>query len=134
MNAPLCVLLLSLLQAAPPRPPPASAEPEAGPTLRLYTQRAFTKIRPGSLLCSRERLPRPPELRGPLQLRRDAELIKHYSRLAQLEVIAELGHRQHQAHLGERVDVVVRSETQRYYQAMQGIRQASWQAWSRGRP
>lgn len=124
--------------AVPPPPPvapgalpaptlPPGFDPETG--IRSYSQHAFTKIRQGSMLHSD--LPDQPlvlpELRGSLAVRRDAEIIKHFTRLAELEVIASLATANNDVVLAERAEEVRRKETQRFNDVMQDLKQQVWE-------
>ena len=93
---------------------------------RSYSQHAYTKIRPGSVLHANEPFPESPDLRSDLERRRDAELTKHFSRMAELDVIAELAEKSHKVSLEEKVEEVRRKESQRNHEVMQLLRQATW--------
>ena len=116
--------------AAPLRAAPFDADNEGGQ--RSYSQHAFTKIRAGSLLASDTVVVADTEVRSNLEKRRDAELLRHYERLARLDVIAEMCGTQD--HVQERCDQLRRSETQRFYLAMQSYRLAAWQKKGAGLP
>jgi hypothetical protein len=64
----------------------------------------------------------PPDLRGDLERRRDTEMIKHFSRMAELDVIADLAEKAHDLTLAERVEEVRRKETGRFRDAMQELK------------
>jgi hypothetical protein len=102
--------------AAGPVDPAATPAKEDAPGMRLYTQRAFTKIREGSLLMGRVGSPPSVDLRSSSERWRDAERVRHYGRLAQLEALADLARRHRLQHVSDRVDVLVRLQTQHHYQ------------------
>jgi hypothetical protein len=99
-----------------------AADADLGP--RNYTQRAANKLRPGSLIKSEGAEVRAPyiDLAGALGRRRDDELEKHYARLAEMDVIAELAVKHRDVALAERVENVRRKETERFFVVMQEIR------------
>ena len=102
---------------------------------RSYSQHAFTKLRVGSMLHSdTASLDAAPDLRGPLEKRRDAELIRHYSRLATLDTIVELAEKAKDTALAERSEEVRRKEMQRFHASMQELRQATWREIESGSP
>jgi hypothetical protein len=91
---------------------------------RDYTQRAANKLRPGSLLRSEGAEVRTVlvDLRGAWGKQQDAEVATHYTRMAEMDVIAELSLKHHDVAVAERVETVRRSETERFFVAMQQIR------------
>jgi 5-enolpyruvylshikimate-3-phosphate synthase len=64
-----------------------------------------------------------PDLRGEIERRRDAEMVKHFSRMAELDVIAELAEKNHEVALAERAEEVRRKETDRFRDVMQELKQ-----------
>jgi hypothetical protein len=64
----------------------------------------------------------PPDLRGELERRRDAEMAKHFTRMAELDVIADLAEKAHDFTLAERVEEIRRKETGRFRDAMQELK------------
>lgn len=116
------LVFLAAPAAAPPvNPNVAGVDPQTGQ--RSYNQHALNKIRPGSMLRSEAPPPDEPEdLRGELERRRDAELTKHYGRMAELDVIAELADKVHDLALAERTEDIRRKEVQRFREAMQDLR------------
>lgn len=117
------VLVFAVCASAAERQPPGY-DPETGQ--RSYSQHAFTKIRPGSMLHANEPFPEAPDLRSDLERRRDAELTKHFSRMAELDVIAELAEKAHRVSLQEKVEEVRRKESQRNHEVMQLLHQVTW--------
>ena len=93
-------------------------------------QRSLTQVRPGSSL--QEPLPETekPKLRGVWQKERDEQLALHTTRMAKLDVIAEIAKKIGDEHLAHRVEVVRRGERERFRLAMERIRGAARaQAW-----
>jgi hypothetical protein len=71
--------------------------------------------------------PRAPrrEYRGELEIHRDYELHKHFRRIAQLDVIAEIAQKQGDLKMRDRVEKIRRSEDQRFRYTMQRLRAIS---------
>lgn len=89
-----------------------------------YSQKAFNKIRPGSMLRSG-----PAEvpwvivdLNGALGHHRDLEMTKHYARMAQMDVLADIMDKNNLSSFAERLETVRRKEMERFFDAMQEIR------------
>ena len=114
----LAVVLLGLgvagaAAADPSTSPVAPAQPPA---------RNLTKTRPGSMLKTDKPLPGVVDLRGQAERHRDAELIKHYSRLAELDVLASRAAEARDVALQEHVEDVRRKEVQRHQLVMMRLR------------
>ena len=89
---------------------------------RSYSQHALVKIRPGSYLHGEGPVDEAPEdLRGTLEQQRDAEVIKHFTRLAELDVIEEVAEKSHDLTLAEHVEEVRRKEVQRFREMMETL-------------
>jgi len=85
-------------------------------------QRALKKIRTGSMLRANEPFEEAPDLRGDFEKRRDQQVNLHYTRIAQLDVIAELAIASNNTTLLARVDEVRRRERERFRLAMEKLR------------
>ena len=81
------------------------------------TQRELTKVRADSML-HREFAHNTADLRGSMERLRDAELNKHTGRLAALDVIRDLGKKDKDNALLERVEDAARNEMQRFRNVM----------------
>lgn len=101
---------------------PSLSEAELGP--RNYTQRGANKIRQGSLLRAEGAEVKTVyvDLQGDLGHRRDQELQTHYSRLAEMDFIAEIAVKSHNVALAERLETTRRKEVERFFGVMQEIR------------
>ena len=101
------------------------------PATRNYLQRAYTKIRPGSMLRGENGAPIPPmpELRSTAAKRRDQSVVKHFARLAELDVVDDLAEKRKDVSLQENVEEVRRKEMERFHMLMQGLRGLSWRTW-----
>lgn len=108
--------------AAYAAPAPSLGEADLGP--RNYTQRGANKLRQGSLLKAEGAEVKTVyvDLQGELGHRRDRELQTHYSRLAELDYIAELAAKAHKVALAERLETTRRKEVERFFGVMQEIR------------
>lgn len=115
----LCLLSAPVTAA---NPTPALSDAELGP--RNYTQRGANKIRQGSLLKAEGADVKTVyvDLQGDLGHRRDQELQTHYSRLAEMDFIAELAAKSHNVALAERLETSRRKEVERFFGVMQEIR------------
>lgn len=110
----------------PPGPPPETTSdekpldetPQAG-------GRNLAKVRPGSVLRSDKLLPGRTDLRSEAERQRDAELTTHYSRLAELDVIAALAADSDDVMLQEEVEQVRRKEMQRHQKVMMALKRAA---------
>jgi hypothetical protein len=85
--------------------------------------RAVRKTRQGSLLKRDKPPPAGVDLRGELERRRDFEVLRHYTRVAELDVIEELARSANDLDLAERVETVRRKEQRRYLEVMQRLRE-----------
>ncbi len=82
-----------------------------------------TKLRQGSVLRRNKPLDQGVDLRGELERRRDLEIIQHYTRVAELDVIEAVARKEKDPKLVERVENVRRKETRRFWAVMQHLRQ-----------
>ena len=83
----------------------------------------LTKIRQGSFIRS-DPEPSRPTVRGRFERQRDREVVVHYQRMAQLDVISELAADTGQGQLGDKVEAVRRREQERFRRAMARLREA----------
>jgi hypothetical protein len=90
--------------------------------------RATVKTRQGSVLKSDKLLPAPVDLRSEAERRRDAELRTHFSRLAELDVIAAVAADSKDVALQEDVEEVRRKEVQRHQKTMMALKRATLRA------
>jgi hypothetical protein len=109
----------------------APAEPNDDGTRR--TSRVV-KLRQGSLLRRDKPFDEAPDLRGELERRRDTEVVRHYTRAAQLDVIEEVARDQNDLRLLERVESVRRKETRRFWDAMQRLSEEARRKTASGTP
>lgn len=118
------LLLFGSAQAAPGGATAQAnlSDAELGP--RNYTQRGANKIRQGSLIKAEGAEVKTTfvDLQGDLGHRRDQELQTHYSRLAELDFIAEIAAKGHHVALAERLETTRRKEVERFFGVMQEIR------------
>ena len=96
--------LLALAVASPAW----GAPPVETPGPRNYLQRSYTKIRPGSMLRGENGAPTalPPDLRSAAGKRRDQDVLKHFARLAELDVIDDMAEKRKDVSLQENVEEV----------------------------
>lgn len=88
---------------------------------RSQHSRSLTKVRTGSLI-HRSRPEEPVvDLRGEHERRRDHEVIRHYRRMAQLDVIAKVAAETGDEQLTSEVEAVRRTELERFRLAMQHL-------------
>ncbi len=90
-------------------------------------KRNIDKARPGSLLNRDKPLGESIDLRGDMERRRDFEVIRHYTRVAELDVIEGLARKANDLTLLERVEDIRRKELQRYFSVMQLLRDLALQ-------
>jgi len=98
----------------------ATAEEAEGSTKK---SRNVTKTRQGSLLKRDKPVAQEVDLRGELERRRDFELVRHYTRVAEFDVIEAVARANNNATLAERVETVRRKELRRYLAVMQRLRE-----------
>ncbi len=98
--------------------PPASKGP---PPAATDVKRPATKLRADSLLKRDVPMPGLVDVRGDFEKRRDQELVRHYTRMAELDVIAAVAREQHDDALGERVESVRRKERRRFLALMRRL-------------
>jgi len=92
------------------------------------TSRNTTKTRANSVLESDKLLPGHADLRSESERKRDAELRSHFSRVAELDVIAAVAADKGDVSLQEYVDLVRRKELQRHQKVMMALSRADAQA------
>jgi hypothetical protein len=80
--------------------------------------RNLAKTRPGSFLKRDKLWDEPADLRGESERRRDRELVTHYRRMAELDVLAAVARDQGDVNLQERVEDVRRKEVERHHKVM----------------
>lgn len=90
--------------------------------------RSTTKTRTNSVLESDKLLPGRADLRSESERKRDAELRSHFSRVAELDVIAAVAADKGDVSLQEYVDLVRRKELQRHQKVMMALSRADAQA------
>jgi len=81
-----------------------------------------TKIRSGSMIRRHQDDPPPPDLRGEYERRRDHQVIRHFTRLAQLDAITKVALGAGDTALAARVETVRRAENERFRLAMDRLR------------
>ena len=84
---------------------------------------ANKKKRKGSYILGNRGLSERPDLRGDFERRRDQELLKHYTRTAQLDAIARRAKIAGKAEILTRIDHIRRVEEARHRLVMKEIRQ-----------
>ena len=92
------------------------------------------RIRSGSYLVGNRGITPPSDLRGDFERRRDMEIIKHYTRRAQLDVIARRAKQVGRSDLLERLDRIRRVEDERHRLWMQELAQGAVFSEMRGLP
>lgn len=97
-------------------------EPEEDKEIRSNRLRNRTKIRSGSMIRRYHEEPPPPDLRGEYERRRDHEVIRHFTRLAQLDAITKVALGAGDTALAARVETVRRAEKERSRLAMERLR------------
>ncbi len=85
-------------------------------------RREINKIRQGSLLKRDAPAEEAPDLRGDAERRRDQEVVRHFERIAELDVIEQLAAREDDLALLERVEAVRRKELRRHWARLQQLR------------
>ncbi len=88
---------------------------------RNQHSRSLTKIRRGSILRSERPEEVARDLRGEYERRRDHEVIRHFSRLAELDVITKVAADTGDEQLVSEVEAVRRAELDRFRRAMQRL-------------
>lgn len=71
----------------------------------------------------------PPDLRSAAGKRRDQDVLKHFARLAELDVIDDMAEKRKDVSLQENVEEVRRKEMERFHALMQELRSVSWRTW-----
>ncbi len=101
----------------------------------LAVPRNLQKTRPGSMLRREGPMEEQAEdLRGEHEKKRDKELVTHYRRMAQLDVLQAVAQEARDLTLQEKVEEVRRKEVQRHYRAMMRLKSESEAALAAGVP
>ncbi|MBI3178516.1 MAG: hypothetical protein HYZ27_02575 [Deltaproteobacteria bacterium] len=117
----LCGASLAAAQK-PAKQAPAEAPPSKGPPpASIDVKRPLSKLRADSLLKRDAPMPVLTDVRGDVEKRRDQELVRHYSRMAELDVIAAVAAAEGDDALGERVESVRRKERRRFLALMRQL-------------
>lgn len=130
----ICICLIVVLTAftawaqqdgsADPEPAVKEAAPKTAPTQAVKAP-AKKRIRSGSFLVGNRGIAPETDTRGDFERRRDLEIIKHYTRRAQLDVIARRAKQVGQIDLLERLDRIRRVEDERHRLRMQEVTEGS---------
>jgi hypothetical protein len=129
MRATILAFGLLLLPAASRAAAPAEAEAKteadegAADDKPKKKKRNLDETRQGSLLKRDKPVAEEVDLRGELERRRDFEIVRHYTRVAELDVIEELARARDDPALAEKVEDVRRKELRRYLAVMQRLRE-----------
>ncbi len=94
---------------------------DGAPEKRSHHSRGLTKIRSGSYLRRNVAPESVVDLRGEHERRRDYELLRHFGRMAELDVIARVAKEIGDGQLASEVDAVRRAELERFRSAMQHL-------------
>ncbi len=130
-----CVALTPLApEAAAPATAKREAKAEAADDESDPSKRGASATRPGSLLKRDKPVGEKVDLRGELERRRDFEIVRHYTRVAELDVIEEIAHEHDDLALAERVEGIRRKELRRYLAVMQRLRDLARAKALRGTP
>lgn len=108
--------------------PPASAENA------VKAKPAFKRIRPGSLLIRKGKAVAEKDLRGDFGRRRDFEMLLHFSRLAELDVIESLAGKLGDSSTSGRAERLRRREKARHREVLARLRSVSLYKYSVGVP
>lgn len=97
------------------------------------TPRSLVKTRPGSLLKT-DQAPADDRTdnRGEFERARDNELVRHYQRMAEFDIIAGLAADARDLNLAEYVELVRRKEMQRHNSVMMQLRRTARAAFATG--
>ncbi len=112
----------------------ASAEPTPAKPAAAEKEPAKKKIRSGSYLVGNRGIKPTTDMRGDFERSRDLELIKHYTRRAQLDVIARRAKQVGQTEYLERLDRIRRIEDERHRLRMKELTEGSLFLDMRGLP
>ena len=129
---PICICLIVALtgltalaqqeNSATPKAPAEEVVPDATPAVKAPVKK---RIRSGSFLVGNRGISPATDTRGDFERRRDLEIIKHYTRRAQLDVIARRAKQVGQTELLERLDRIRRVEDERHRLRMQEVTEGS---------
>lgn len=89
---------------------------------RSYAQSAMTKIRPGSALQGPDQVLPQVRTPGTLGERRDTLVRRHYSHMAELDVLSDQALRARDVASAERAEAMRRRDTQAFFLNMQALR------------
>ena len=123
-----------LYAQAQEKPDSARAQPKAAVTPAIEEEPVKNRIRSGSYLVGNRGIKPATDMRGDFERRRDLELIKHYTRRAQLDVIARRAKQVGQTQYLERLDRIRRIEDERHRLRMKEITESSLFLDMRGLP
>ena len=130
----ICICLLvaltgfaALAQQEDSPNPKAPAKEVAADSVTVQAVKAPVKkrLRSGSFIIGNRGISPETDARGDFERRRDLEIIKHYTRRAQLDVIARRAKQSGQAELLERLDRIRRVEDERHRLRMQEVTEGS---------
>lgn len=107
-----------------PKPPVKETAPDVAST-QVVKVPVKKRIRSGSYLIGNRGITPQTDTRGDFERRRDLEIIKHYTRRAQLDVIARRAKQVGQEQLLERLDRIRRVEDERHRLRMQEVTEGS---------
>ena len=108
--------------SATPKAQADEVVPDATPAVKAPVKK---RIRSGSFLVGNRGISPATDTRGDFERRRDLEIIKHYTRRAQLDVIARRAKQVGQTELLERLDRIRRIEDERHRLRMQEVTEGS---------
>lgn len=119
----LALLLTAMLMSATPVGAQEEDQPEEVKIERRPNHfRNRTKIRSGSMIRRHTEDPTPPDLRGEYERRRDDQVIRHFTRLAQLDAITKVALSVDDTALAAQAETVRRAENERFRLAMDRLR------------
>ena len=108
--------------------PEDNVDPSDSESVEAAPRHTPRKIRKGSLLHEDQPIAPVPDLRSEFEARRDAEIEKHYTRIARLERLWDLATEMDDARLADRVDALRRQEKQRHGDVMRQTARAATRA------
>lgn len=114
---------------------PAAPAPEAkGARPEAKVKPALKRIRPGSFLVRRRKAHSDPDLRGDFGRRRDFEMLLHFGRLAELDVIESLAGKLGDSSVSGRAERLRRREKARHREVLARLRSVALYKYSVGVP
>ena len=117
------------------KPDASAVEPKAeAKSAQAEKEPVKNRIRSGSYLVGNRGIQPATDMRGDFERRRDLELIKHYTRRAQLDVIARRAKQIGETQYLERLDRIRRVEDERHRLRMKEITEGSMFLDMRGLP